>query len=574
MPKNMTSDQTPPVTKDVRPLFGMSERLGVAILIAAVLLAYGNSLVNDFSMDDNLYILTNPMVTNFSLRGIFHASALTNVFRPLVFGAYALNWFLGGGKAFAFHLFSVLLHGAVTVLLYFVLRRLLEPFPRAAEVAWVAALLFAVHPIHTEAVASATNSSELMAMGFLLLAWSLHMSDRPVLVLVCFALAMLAKESAVVFVPLVVIGDYVRGRWKSLWRYGSVGVVGLIYVAILRQAQGGKFGERSVSFLDNPLAHFPVGMRIANALRIAWRYVGLHVYPATLSCDYSYNEIRLYSQLRHNLPAIIATALVLAAWGWALTSGRRTWFLAGAIYICGFSVTSNVLVATGTIMGERLAYLPSAGFCLIVALAWMQVEESKYRRAAWVALILVVAALGVRTAVRNRDWRNNFTLFVSGIKAAPDSAKMHTNVAFEYYFRGDLDTANAQLTRALQIYPDIPDAVGYKALIVSQRGNDEEAARLLKDALRNTLRDNPNYDFMSVNLAAVEMKLGHNDDALKLLEDDIGLWPRSSRAYSNRGVIFYDKSDFGRARMDAETALRLDPNNVQAVNLLRLLAHP
>ena len=130
-------------------------------------------------------------------------------------------------------------------------------------------MLFAVHPIHTEAVAAASDCSELMAMALMLGAWWLHLNDRPILAVVCFALAALAKESALAFVPLVVLGDYVRGRWKPFARYVSVAVTGLLYLVVLWNASGGRFGAANVNFLDNPLAHFPAALRIPNALRIA-----------------------------------------------------------------------------------------------------------------------------------------------------------------------------------------------------------------------------------------------------------------------------------------------------------------
>ena len=571
----MTSEQTLPPTNEPRVIFGMGERLSLVLLLLAVLLAYGNTLVNDFTLDDNLYISNNRMVTDFSFPAIFHAMDYDNIFRPLTFGSLALNWFLGGHRPFLFHLFSLTLHGVVTVLLYLVLRRLLEQYPRAAAISWVAALLFAVHPIHTEAVDGAFNCSELLAMALLLVAWWLHMSDAPVLTLVCFVLALLAKESAVAFVPLVVIGDHVRGNRRPLLRYGSVAAVGLLYLAVLRKAQGGHFGERGmVNLLDNPLAHLPVGLRIANALRIAWKYVGLHVYPASLSCDYSYNAILLYSKWRHLALPVIAVTLVLAVWIWTLGSGRKAWFLAGAIYLCGFAATSNILLSTGTIFAERLAYLPSAGFCLLVALAWTYAEGTQYRKVAWVVLTMVVVGFGVRTVIRNRDWHDNYVLFFSAVKAVPGSAKMHENLAVEYYYRREIEEASAELTKALKIYPDLPDAIGLKGLIASHRGDDQEAARLLREALSNTLRENPNHEFIAVNLAAVEMKMGNNGEALKLLDEEVSLWPRSSRAYSNRGVIFYQQGDFGRARADAETALKLEPRNPQAQALMALLAAP
>ena len=102
---------------------------------------------------------------------------------------------------------------------------------------------------------------------------------------------------------------------------------------------------------------------------------GLLIYPAKLSCDYSFNQIPVYLDWRHTLPAAVATAVAVSAWVWAVWKRHRELVLAGGIYMAGFATTSNILVPTGTILGEGLAYLPSAGFCLLVALGWNWLRE-------------------------------------------------------------------------------------------------------------------------------------------------------------------------------------------------------
>src|SRR5580693_645720 len=353
----------------------MNERWRVALLLAVAILVYGNTLLNSYTMDDELYILRNPAVTSPSLKGLFEATKSNNIFRPFTFATFALNWAVGGAQPLGYHFFNLLLNAAVALLLYLVLRTLLEAVPQGTTVAFAAALLFAVHPIHTEAVASIVGRSELLAVGFLLAAWLLHLHDQHILSLLCFALALFSKESAVAFVPLVLAGDYARAKVKPLHRYGWIAGVALLYLAVLWHVQGGRFGAIGVNFLDNPLTRLPASLRIPNALRVAWKYVGLHIYPATLSCEYSYNAILLYSNWQHTVPAVVGAAFVLALWIWALWTQRREWVLAGAIYLAGFAVTANLLVPTGTIMAERLAYLPSAGFCLLVALLWIRLEN-------------------------------------------------------------------------------------------------------------------------------------------------------------------------------------------------------
>ena len=294
-----------------------SERLRIAMLVAVVVLVYGDALLNQFTLDDGLYIMRNPQVTHVSLRELFAPNKITNVFRPFTFATLALNWALGAAHPLGYHLFNILLHAGVTLLLYLLLQALLGPSPRAKAAALAAAFLFAVHPIHTEAVASVAGRPELLAAGFLLAAWLLHLRDREIPALLCFALALLSKESAVVFLALLLIGDYARGTWKPALRYARVGAVTLLYLGVLWEVQGRRFGQAAIAPLDNPLAGLPAGWRILNALRVAWKYVGLHFYPAALSCDYSFNQIPVYLDWRHTLPAALATLAVLSAWIWA-----------------------------------------------------------------------------------------------------------------------------------------------------------------------------------------------------------------------------------------------------------------
>jgi Tfp pilus assembly protein PilF len=550
----------------------MKERWRIAILPAVVILVYANSLLNSFTMDDNMYILTNRMVTNPSLRGLFEPTSYNNVFRPVTFATLALNWRIAGAGPFGYHLLNLLLHAAVTVLLYLVFRKLLDSFASGPTVAWVAALLFAVHPLHTEAVDSISARSELLATGFLLAAWLLHLVDRPILALLSFVLALLSKESAVAFVPLVLAGDYARGKLKPLYRYASVVGVAVVYLALLWTIQGGQFGEKAVSFLDNPLAHLPASLRILNALRISWKYLGLHVFPATLSCDYSYNAIPIYASWRYGAAAAVATFLGLGLLLWAFQAGKREWVLAGAIYVCGFAATANLLTPTGTILGERLAYLPSAGFCLLVALIWIQLANRQSKVAGVVLVVLVLVFAG-RTVARNRDWHDNFTLFLSAVRAVPGSAKSHSNLGLEYYTLDQVDAADKELQTALRIYPQEAEALGFSALIESRKGHDREARALLEKCLSLMTKENPNYEFMAVNLAAVMMKLGQNEAALKLLDNEIAHAPTYSRAWSNRAVIRYQRGEIAMAHSDAEMAVRLDPSNQQAENLLGLLSN-
>jgi Flp pilus assembly protein TadD len=551
----------------------MKERYYIGLLLAAVVLVYSNTLWNAFTMDDDLYITTNPQVTSPTARALFTPHKPSNLFRPVTFATFAANWASSGGRPFVFHFVNLLLHSAVTCLLYFVLQNLLAWWPRGKDAAFVATLLFGVHPIHTEAVSSIAGRSELLAAGFVLAAWLLHLQDREIGALLCFVLALLSKESAVAFLPLVLVGDYVRGKFKSISCYIRAGGMTVLYLALLWKIQGGHFGIGVVSHLDNPLATIPAPWRILNAFHVAWKYVGLQFYPATLSCDYSFNQIPVYLDLRHTLSWAIAALAVLGGWIWAFKERHSGLVLAGGIYLAGFAATANILTPTGTIMGERLAYLPSAGFCLLIALAFMWLQN-RSRRLQFAVLIIVIAALGVRTVVRNRDWKDNLTLYSAGVRAAPRSAKMHSDLGMEYVNAGQTDAARQEFQTALQIEPVFPDAMEAYGMLEAKAGDYQKGGHMLEEAYYLSGPNNPNYDYMAVNLAAVLMQTDHLDGALDILNRRIAESPAYARAWSNRAVIRYKRGEAALARTDAETALRLDPSNKLARNVIGLLDAP
>jgi tetratricopeptide (TPR) repeat protein len=548
----------------------MNERGRIVVLLAVAILVYGNTLVNEFAFDDGIYIFSNPAVTNPSPRTLFEPTKFNNVLRPVTFATLALNWNVGGWHPFGYHLFNLFMHAAVVLLLYLVLRRLLDSVTQGTMISLAAALLFAVHPIHTEAVASIVGRSELLATGFLLAAWLLHLQDRQIPTLLCLALALMSKESAVAFTPLVFAGDYGRGELKPLHRY--VWIVGftVLYLGLFWKLKGGRLGEISISFLDNPLASLPASLRILNAFRIAWKYVGLQVYPVRLSCDYSYNAILLSAKWSHGLLAVGAALLVFALWIWAMRARRNEWCLAGAIYFAGFAPAANLLVPTGTIMGERLAYLPSAGFCVLVALALIRLERHR-RTLAWAGFTILMLLLAARTVARNRDWHDNFSLFSTDVRVVPGSAKLHCNLGGEYLRLGQLEAAHTELQTALRIYPDFPEALEFYGLTEARMGRGQEARRSLEKALSSIRTDDINHSFWEVNLAALLIQLGQNDQALILLNQVIADSPDDARAWSNRAVIHYQRGEIAAARADAETALRLVPSNTQAQSVLNSL---
>jgi tetratricopeptide (TPR) repeat protein len=237
--------------------------------------------------------------------------------------------------------------------------------------------------------------------------------------------------------------------------------------------------------------------------------------------------------------------------------------IAGAVYFAGFAATSNIVTRTGTIFAERLAYLPSSGFCLLAAMLvlWFL---NRNRAAGITILALALTAWSIRTVVRNFDWRDNASLYLSAADAVPNSAKMRTFRGIVYLGRNDFDRSRADLEAALRIEPEYPDAVEAMGLLELRINNRPEALRYLEKALQMSSREDFDYDYRAANLASVQIQMGKLDDAMKLLNGRIRESPNYSLLWSNRAALHLLLGQMADARADAQTALRLDPNNTQA----------
>lgn len=544
---------------------GISAARMAPILLGLIAVGiYVNALPNSFAQDDFEYVVHNGSVHGSPWR-LFVLPYETGFhhYRPITSLTYWFNYATTGDQPLGFHLFNLFAHAIAVILLY----RLLMAVQESRAIAFAAALIFAVHPIHSEAVAGVVGRAEVLCAAFIFAAWERHLRGHPFAAGALMFAAALSKETGVIFVALAVIGDFCLNRPRRMNAYAT-------YAGVVAAAIGLRFyvlrgpGVNEPFELDNPLAALPALWRVPNALRVAMKYLALQVYPARLSADYSFDAITIYRQWLPLIPALVVTVILLALWAWSYRRNRLA-FLAGAIYLVGFAITANVFYPIGTIMGERLAYLPSAGLCLLAALGWGWLCKHNVALS-WILLFVTAVGLSGRTVVRNRDWKNDATLFASAIEVAPRSAKAHLILGSAYLQGRWFAEAFQEFTIAGKIYPEYPDLMMAEARMHFMRGDMARAEPLLRQVMlrcAGTFRE----DYTAVTYAAFLEETGRQDEALVLLDRVIARNPAYSRAYSNRAVIAFRRKQVKASLSDAETARQLDPNNEQAVHLLRVL---
>jgi protein O-mannosyl-transferase len=467
-------------------------------LAAAFLLPNLGALWCGFVLDDMPLIVENNSLHVRSLGQLAHIWSSgywpdrsgQGLYRPVAQTVWALTWSAGSGHPWLFHAVGLLLGLAVVFLLYHFLL-IVETPPR---IAFIAVLIFALLPIHTEATTSVVGSAELLGAAFGFAALICYYRDRPVAAVLLLGLAVFSKESAAAFAALPIVFP------KKDWRSGSSAIAavgaGAMVVAALLAHQFISHGS-GVPPIDNSTVLVDFFPRLLTSLWVQCLYLFKTLMPITLSADYSYNQIRLVMGLA-NWRAWAGLALVGGAIYVAWCYRRfRAPILAYAVL---FSATANILFPLGTIMGERLAYAPTFAIAL---LATMLLAQSRY----WKAIVIVVAVIfGTRTAFRNIDWLDPDHFYPKLIQTSPDSAKA-------WYFYGILRSAReddagalAAYDRAIAIFPAYSEAYHNRGNTLVRLGRREEAIA----SYRQCLRFDPGHAGAAMNLRALQLGLPLN----------------------------------------------------------------
>jgi len=483
-----------------------SPRWPLLCALVAVLVHW-RAFGNGFALDDVRLVESNPAIASLAHLPRLFVEPYWNVagenyglYRPLTMASFAINRAILGAGPFGFHLVNVLLHAAAAALAWLALKRAGTHYGTAL----LGGCLFAVLPIHTESVANVAGRAELLAALFVLAAWIAHRcaneagasAGRWQLGAASFYLAaILSKESAILAPVLFFADDVLRGRdaaprrGKLLFGYATACAVML---ALRGLALGVHQSAAATIPLDNPAAAAGWWPRVLTALWVQLKYALLCLAPRQLVSDYSFDAIPVAhspADPRVLLGVAFLAALVAAVvWGW---KHSRPVALAVIVWVVFFLPSANLLFPTGTIMAERLAYLPSLGACLAIghfgaALAARQAPQDARRARPIVVVALaavLVAGFAARTWVRIPDWKNNLALALADVATMPRSAKLQAGAGMFLAEAGRADEAEDHLRRAVAIYPEYAQMHYNLAVLLARRGVRDEAAAHLRRAI-------------------------------------------------------------------------------------------
>jgi len=524
---------------------GDGGRAALAILFLLACVPYLNTLANKFVYDDGFQVVGNPYAHSFkylprvftttvwSYRG---AEGASNYYRPMMTLGYLLTYKIAGLAPFAFHVVNILLNALVVWLVYAVLREL-----TGDRVALIAAALFALHPIHTEPVAwiAAVTDLELAVFylaTFLLLLKLPQAKNRPLAVVtMCgsFVLALLSKEQAMTLPVLALLFEHfyrddrlTTTRTEKLARYGPLWIVAGAYLAIRVIAMR---GLAKVVMRPNLSARETV----LSAVALLGKYLGKLVWPARLSPYYTFEPSARLGDGRvlFGVAALVASLLLFAL----LWQRARPLSLAFVWIFLPLAPVLNARWMPSSAFGERYLYLPSLGFCWLVAgcavLLWHHgLRGAPPTAARVVPVLLAILGLlyGAKTIVRNRDWRNDETLYQTTLATDGDASLIRANLGSVAFDRGDSEEAERDWLDALATAPNNVHALDSMAML--RRSQNRYAESL--DYSAGALKFKPVDTFAHVNLGVTLAALGRAAQAEEQFRTAITLAPLSITAHN------------------------------------------
>lgn len=642
MPKKIIVPNTNLPPKPAAVLFNVSLQSKYLIILALGFLLYANTLVNGFALDDNGVILGNQYVQEGlgGLKKIFTSDAYSSFleqmhanqhlaggrYRPLSIAVFAVVHQFFGDSKFILHLINVAcfltLIGAI---FYFLSHFLFKKLPYGEDMAFFATILFTIHPIHTEVVANIKSLDEILSLLFVTgtFIFSQLYLEKPIkkyllIGLLCFFLALFAKEYAMALVALLPIlvyvnpaglnsGNVIRGRTQetaSLWSGRTMSMllyyygVFILYMFIRIGVVGLPHTDENVKLLNNllrvdPYYYATPAQKFATECFVLGKYLVMLFFPYPLASDYSYNQIPY-----HNFSSIWVWLSILiyggiSFWGLAMLKKKNLLAFPVFFYLFNLLLISNIFMNVGAPLCERFAFESSLGFVVLFSyftFYLMRKLDIKLKRTLVTVLtVLFVIAGGAETIDRNSDWKDDATLFTTDVYTVPNSAfalcnasACYINIAQEPQNEGHgrnfLDTARNLARKAMELDHTFPDPVINLGLSLYCLGYPD-SAMYYWNIVQNTLYPNhpgvlKYFGMLGRFYLKQGKEYGENGDLMDALSDfRKGVRADSANAeiWYNLGGAYFSVQKFDSARKAWTIALQLKPGYPEAINGMNAL---
>jgi tetratricopeptide (TPR) repeat protein len=540
--------------------------IGLLVGLFAALQVYGPALHGPFLFDDSYLPMNVPGFARNPfpvwLRGT----------RPLLMASYFVNQRLAGTDTAQYHEWNVLIHFLNALLVYFIVRKLLQLAAAPPNLALFAAGLFLLHPLQTETVAYIAGRSDGLSSFFCFGAFALFLYRRsqaiawPVAlgVIALFGAAMATKENTVVFPALLLLTDYfwnpgfsfegIRRNWRLYALMAAGSAIGAVKVLqVLAAASSAGFRVKDLTWYDYLFTQF----------RVFFTYLRLFVFPAGQTVDYDYPIS--HTILEHG--AIFGLIGILAILGAAVYYRRRYPLACYGLFafVILLAPTSSFIPIADPI-SERRIYLPMIGLLLVAIDLIRRAPLKPTPLAVTLGAVLLIA--GALTYRRSIVWSGAIPLWEDAVQKSPTKARAHFQLAFAYFDANLCHEAEEQYQKASELKkPDYMLLLDW-ALADNCLGKSDDAIVKLSQAaaIESTAH-------VYSQLGMMYAKTSRTAEAFRALDSAQSMDPAFEATYLYRGQLFQSLNNPSAAEQQFRRALEINPQNQQALDLLRQL-HP
>jgi len=426
------------------------------VIILATTAVYLTVFGNQFVIDDQYFIKDWPLTRSWSnagqlLSGV-NPESQPGVYRPIRSLLYLAYYQLWGTNPIGYHLHSLLVHLASTILIYFIIKALIK---NSSLLPFTAGLLFGLHPIHTESITYIAAGMEMTGVVFFLAAFLAYLRHKNIWTVPLALLAFFTYEITLTLPFLLVLYELTLGKrnWKKIWPIAAA-AVGYLFVRIgLLQISPARGDYLAYSFYHTQLTMTKMWVK----------YLWLLIWPAALSHNQTivpgfeafmtpYSDRQaILSQTLTDLPILLSLAtvgsLIFAA---VRLRGKYPWlaFAVGWFFISLLPVA--YFLPQGTAFAEKYLYLASFAFVFILARVLSKIKNLKL---AFLAVLIIAVFYGARTYTRNQNWQSPQTLWEYEARIHPQSELAYYNLGIIYGAKGEKDKAAAAYQKALQLKP-------------------------------------------------------------------------------------------------------------------------
>lgn len=576
-----------------------------AILVLLTFILYGNTLSHDFALDDYIVITGNNFTKNGlgGIKDIMTHDAFVGTYgealeltggryRPLSIISFALEYEYFGRNPFVGHLGNLLLFALSTVLVFLLFLKILDD--KNSWLPLIIAVLFLIHPIHTEVVANIKSRDEIMVVLFLIITLLISTYKSRILWLLVapavYFLALLSKENAITYIAIIPLFWHMLLHKKT--KEIVIGMFPYLLVSglylMMRSEYAGMVGDRvTTDIMDDPYLYASLSEKFGTIAYTIGKYLLLLVFPHPLSSDYSFNQVPLI-QLT-DMKAIVSIIITISLLVLAVIRFKDKPMISFGIlfFFITFSIVSNAIFNVGTSMAERFIYLPSLGLFIAIAsfiypYLFRKGEGIDKIKTIWVLpLIGILLLSSYKTIARNNVWKNNFELYKIDVENVPNSARIHLYYGIELITKYNqtkdlkyLNKAIGEIRWSVRINPDFHHAhynlaVAYEKAAKTALENNhlEEGAHNYNAALNSylqVLRIQPKHIKSNLNLGLLYGKVNKDfDKAIFYFSKLINTTYNAEHLYDNLGIAYGMKGDLENAKTTFLQGIKFNPQSAK-----------